>query len=137
MVDQQETVEFYWDVVCPWCWITSRWMTDVAGQKSLDVNWKLFSLKKINEGRDMPERFRISHAMGLRALRVAATVREKYGMAYLTPASKFWLPWLRGLHPRSQGRQSLVLLDSGGDNWYKTGGCGSSVCRVLGNVVCA
>ena len=79
MVDQQETVEFYWDVVCPWCWITSRWMTDVAGQKSLDVNWKLFSLKKINEGRDMPERFRISHAMGLRALRVAATVREKYG----------------------------------------------------------
>ena len=59
------------------------------------------------------------------------------GGGNLTPASKFWLPWLRGQHPRSQGRQSLGLLDSGGDNWYKTGGCGSSVCRALGNVVCA
>jgi hypothetical protein len=36
-------------------------------------------LKKINEGRDLPERFRISHAIGLRALRVAAAVRKDYG----------------------------------------------------------
>ncbi|MCZ6874197.1 MAG: DsbA family protein [bacterium] len=79
MSDQQETVEFYWDAVCPWCWITSRWMEEVAQQKSIHVNWKFFSLKKINEGRDMPERFRISHAIGLRALRVAAAVREAHG----------------------------------------------------------
>lgn len=74
-----DTVDFYWDAVCPWCWITSRWMVDVAQQKTINVNWKLFSLKKINEGRDMAERFRISHAMGLRALRVAAAVREGHG----------------------------------------------------------
>lgn len=79
MTDQQNTVEFYWDAVCPWCWITSRWMEDVAQQKSIQVNWKFFSLKKINEGREMPERFRISHAIGLRALRVAAAVREAHG----------------------------------------------------------
>ena len=79
MTDAQNTVDFYWDAVCPWCWITSRWMEDVAQQKSIHVNWKFFSLKKINEGREMPERFRISHAIGLRALRVAAAVREEYG----------------------------------------------------------
>lgn len=79
VVDKKDTVEFYWDAVCPWCWITSRWMEDVAQQKAIQVNWKLFSLKKINEGRDLPERFKISHAMGLRALRVAAAVREAYG----------------------------------------------------------
>jgi len=79
MSEQQETVEFYWDAVCPWCWITSRWMEDVAQQKSIQVKWKFFSLKKINEGRDMAERFRISHAIGLRALRVAAAVREAHG----------------------------------------------------------
>ncbi len=79
MSNQQETVEFYWDAVCPWCWITSRWMEDVAQQKSIHVNWKFFSLKKINEGRDIAERFRISHAIGLRALRVAAAVREAHG----------------------------------------------------------
>ena len=78
-MDKQDTVEFYWDAVCPWCWITSRWMEDVAQQKSIQVNWKFFSLKKINEGRDLPERFRISHTIGLRALRVAAAVRQGYG----------------------------------------------------------
>jgi predicted DsbA family dithiol-disulfide isomerase len=79
MADAKDTVDFYWDAVCPWCWITSRWMVDVSQQKSIDINWKLFSLKKINEGRDMPERFRVSHTMGLRALRVAAAVREAHG----------------------------------------------------------
>jgi predicted DsbA family dithiol-disulfide isomerase len=79
MADKANTVEFYWDAVCPWCWITSRWMVDVSQQKDIQVHWKFFSLKKINEGRDLPERFKISHGIGLRALRVAAAVREKYG----------------------------------------------------------
>jgi predicted DsbA family dithiol-disulfide isomerase len=79
MAEAKDTVEFYWDAVCPWCWITARWMVDVGQQKDIHVNWKLFSLKIINEGRDMPERFRTSHAMGLRALRVAAAVRKDYG----------------------------------------------------------
>jgi predicted DsbA family dithiol-disulfide isomerase len=79
MADATNTVDFYWDMVCPWCWITSRWMVDVSQQKAIDVNWKFFSLRKINEGRDLPERFRISHAIGLRALRVAAAVRKDYG----------------------------------------------------------
>ena len=79
MADTKDAVEFYWDPVCPWCWITSRWMEDVGRQKTIEVDWRFFSLRKINEGRDLPERFRISHLMGLRALRVAAAVREQYG----------------------------------------------------------
>lgn len=79
MVEVKDTVEFYWDPVCPWCWITSRWMIDVGSQKQIQVNWKLFSLKKINAGRDIAKDFKILHEMGLRALRVAAAVRKEYG----------------------------------------------------------
>jgi predicted DsbA family dithiol-disulfide isomerase len=79
MTTAKDTVEFYWDMVCPWCWITSRWMMEVSQHKAIEVRWKFFSLKKINEGRDMPERFRTSHAIGLKALRVAAAVRQDYG----------------------------------------------------------
>jgi predicted DsbA family dithiol-disulfide isomerase len=79
MVSVKDSVDFYWDPVCPWCWITSRWMIDVGRQKKIQVNWKLFSLKKINEGRDIPEHFRILHDMGLQALRVAAAVSKSYG----------------------------------------------------------
>jgi predicted DsbA family dithiol-disulfide isomerase len=51
MIDVKDSVDFYWDPICPWCWITSRWMVDVGRQKQIHVNWKLFSLKKINRGR--------------------------------------------------------------------------------------
>jgi len=79
MVDVKDRVDFYWDPICPWCWITSRWMVDVGRQKQIHVNWKLFSLKKINQDRDIPEHFKILHQIGLRALRVAAAVSKEYG----------------------------------------------------------
>ena len=79
MVAKIDTVDFYWDPVCPWCWITSRWMVEVGHQKQIQVNWKLFSLKIINSERDIPEPYRILHEIGLKALRVAAAVRKAYG----------------------------------------------------------
>ena len=79
MVAKKNVVDFYWDPVCPWCWITSRWMMDVGRQKHIRVNWKLFSLKIINTKRDTPEAYRALHEMGQRALRVAAAVRKSHG----------------------------------------------------------
>ena len=79
MVDFKDTVDFYWDPVCPWCWITSRWMIDVGRQKRIHVNWKLFSLRLINKDRDISERYVILHEMGLEALRVAAAVGKDFG----------------------------------------------------------
>ena len=79
MVDVKDSVDFYWDPICPWCWITSRWMIDVGRQKQIHVNWRLFSLKKINKDRDIPEQYKILHQIGLRALRVAAAVSKEYG----------------------------------------------------------
>ncbi len=79
MVAKKNIVDFYWDPVCPWCWITSRWMVDVGHQKKIRVNWKLFSLKIINAERDIPEPYKTLHEMGLKALRVAAAVRKSYG----------------------------------------------------------
>jgi predicted DsbA family dithiol-disulfide isomerase len=79
MAEAKDAVEFYWDPVCPWCWITARWMEDVGRQKDIKVHWKLFSLRKINEGRELPPQFGPRHLMGLRALRVAAAVRQDLG----------------------------------------------------------
>jgi hypothetical protein len=76
MADTKDAVEFYWDPVCPWCWITSRWMADVGRHKAIEVDWRFFSLRKINEGRELPERFRVSHLMGLRANAVAKAGKD-------------------------------------------------------------
>ena len=81
MAVSKDTVDFYWDPICPWCWITSRWMEDVCERKRIGINWKFFSLRKINEGRMqiIPEHYQQIQTEGLMALRVAAAVRREFG----------------------------------------------------------
>lgn len=47
-------VSFYFDSMCPWTWMTSRWLVDVAGQRGLDITWRTFSLPMLNEGQEIP-----------------------------------------------------------------------------------
>ena len=42
-------VEFWFDPICPWCWVTSRWMVDVAAQRDIDVTWHAISLAQKND----------------------------------------------------------------------------------------
>jgi hypothetical protein len=76
-------VEFFWDPICPWAWITSRWTIEVAGQRSLDVRWRAISLRMVNEDRydSEPEVTgkKEGHALGLALLRVAAAVDADHG----------------------------------------------------------
>ncbi len=76
-------VDFFFDPVCPWAWLTSRWVAEVARQKDLTVNWRFISLRILNEHRDyateFPAGYPESHGRGLRLLRVAAAVREQAG----------------------------------------------------------
>ena len=75
-------LEFYFDPVCPWAWITSRWVTEVQQLRSYDVEWKFISLKMINEERTddwyTPE-YRAGHMAGLYAHRVCDEVRRREG----------------------------------------------------------
>jgi hypothetical protein len=76
-------VELFWDPVCPWAWITSRWVIEVAGQRSLDVRWRAISLRIVNEDRydadDALSGRREGHALGLALLRVAAAIDAEHG----------------------------------------------------------
>ena len=42
-------LEFFFDPVCPWAWITSRWVYEVRKQRNYDVTWRFISLRMINE----------------------------------------------------------------------------------------
>ena len=42
-------IDFYFDPSCPWCWVTSRWLLMVSGQRDLDIDWRLFSLAYVND----------------------------------------------------------------------------------------
>jgi hypothetical protein len=76
-------VEFFWDPVCPWAWLTSRWVVEVARQRDLTVDWRFISLRLVNDDkdyeRDFAEGYVAGHTTGLKLLRVAAAVREAEG----------------------------------------------------------
>ncbi|XPP25740.1 MAG: DsbA family protein [Leucobacter sp.] len=71
-------VEFWFDVTCPWCWMTSRWAIEVSSVRGFDIQWHPFSLKILNEGRDMGAHAAY-HERSLRAMRVIEQARAEHG----------------------------------------------------------
>lgn len=75
-------LEFFFDPVCPFAWITSRWVTEVQEQTGSSVRWRFISLAIVNEGRDyaeFPPHYELVHTTGKRWLRVAAAVDDAVG----------------------------------------------------------
>jgi hypothetical protein len=75
-------LEFFFDAVCPWAWVTSRWVKEVQQQRSYDVTWRFISLKFINEDRKddwYTPQYRAAHMAGLYVHRVADEVRQDVG----------------------------------------------------------
>lgn len=59
MAAAAERVRFYFDPACPWTWVTSRWLLEVARQRPLHVEWRSLSLVILNEGGEVPERYQV------------------------------------------------------------------------------
>jgi 2-hydroxychromene-2-carboxylate isomerase len=72
-------VEFFLDPVCPWCWITSRWVTNVQAETEYRVGWRFISLYVLNEDKEPSEEMLRAHTGGLQALRVLDQVRADSG----------------------------------------------------------
>lgn len=75
------TVDFFFDPVCPFAWMTSRWVVDVDRQRPVDVRWRFISLAMLNADAPEPSPYAPIHAAGLRMLRVAAAARREHGDA--------------------------------------------------------
>ncbi|WP_201359235.1 mycothiol-dependent nitroreductase Rv2466c family protein [Mycobacterium paraintracellulare] len=76
-------LHFYFDPVCQFAWMTSKWVRQVMAIRDYRVEWRLISLRMINEHVDyasqFPPYYEESHNAGLRLLRVAALARAKVG----------------------------------------------------------
>lgn len=80
-------VILHFDPVCPFAWMTAKWLRMVQAERGDDIGWRLISLRLLNADVDYDSRFpagyEAGHTAGLRMLRVAAAARDAHGPAAL------------------------------------------------------
>ncbi|WP_209561226.1 DsbA family protein [Frigoribacterium sp. PvP032] len=79
------SVDFWFDPSCPWAWMTSRWVDEVARHRDLDVTFHIMSLAVLNEDNDVSDEYRAAFARMLRYTRLVTAAGELHGQQIVKP----------------------------------------------------
>ncbi|WP_158890627.1 disulfide bond formation protein DsbA [Amycolatopsis anabasis] len=78
-MDSPARVDLWIDPICPWAWVTSRWLVEVREVRDIELTFHLMSLSVLNEGTTLPEVYETLMAKGWSLSRVAAAAVAEHG----------------------------------------------------------
>jgi 2-hydroxychromene-2-carboxylate isomerase len=79
MTESKTTADFWFDPICPWAWIASRWMLEVEQVRPVETKWHVMSLAVLNDGRELPEKYIDLMKRAWAPVRVVIAAQQQHG----------------------------------------------------------
>jgi len=101
-----QTVDFWFDPLCPWAWISSRWLLEAAKVRELEPHFHVMSLGILNAGRELDPQYMEFLKFAMAPVRVVTAARLEHGDDVVLP---LYTALGTRFHPGEEARELATI----------------------------